>query len=40
MLVNKNMVVHCLLMLVHSALTNVNKHNFFNVLVNAEININ
>ncbi len=28
-LVNKNRVVHCLFMLVHSALTNVNKHNLW-----------
>ncbi len=37
MLVNENTVVHCLFMLVHSALTNVNKHNdydFNNALVN------
>ncbi len=27
MLVNENTVVHCLFMLVHGALTNVNKHN-------------
>ncbi len=27
MLVHKNRVVHCLFMLVHSALTTVNKHN-------------
>jgi len=27
MLVNKNTAVDCLLMLVHSALTNVNKYN-------------
>ncbi len=42
MLVNENTVVHCLFMLVHSALTNVNKHNlWFNyALVNAEINMN
>ncbi len=42
MLVNENTVVHCLVMLVHSALTNVNKHNFWfnNALVNAEINMN
>ncbi len=43
MLVNENAVVHCLFMLVHSALTNVNKHNdydFNNALVNAEISIN
>jgi len=26
--INENTVVHCLFMLVHSALTNVNKHNF------------
>ncbi len=29
MLVNENTVVHCLFMLVHSALTNVNKHNLW-----------
>ncbi len=42
MLVAENTVVHCLFILVHSALTNVNKHNlsFYNALVNAEININ
>jgi len=28
MLVNKNTAVHCLFMLVHCALTNVNKYNF------------
>ncbi len=27
MLVNKNTVVHCLFMLVHSTFTNVKKHN-------------
>ncbi len=37
MLVNKNTVVYCLFMLVHSAFTNIKKHN---LLVNAEININ
>ncbi len=37
MLVNKN-TVHCLFMLVHRALTNVNMFN--NALVNAEINMN
>ncbi len=42
MLVNENTVVHCLLMSVHSASTNVNKHtcDFNNALLNAEININ
>ncbi len=43
MLVNKNAIVYCLFMLVHSALTNVNEHNFCdfnNALVNAEINMN
>ncbi len=41
MLVNKNTIVHCLLMLVHSAFTNVKKQLviFINALVNAEINI-
>ncbi len=40
MLVNENTVVHCLFMLVHSALTNVNTTcDFNNALVNAEINI-
>ncbi len=41
MLVNKNTVDHCLLMLVHSAFTNVKKHNcdFINALLNVEINI-
>ncbi len=34
MLVNENTVVHCLFMLVHSALTNETR------LVNVEININ
>jgi len=29
MLVNKNPAVHCLFMLVHSALTSVNKYNFW-----------
>jgi len=29
MLVNKNPAVHCLFMLVHSALTNVNKYNLW-----------
>ncbi len=29
MLVNENTVVHGLFMLVHSALTNVNKHNLW-----------
>ncbi len=35
-------VVHCLFMLVHSAFTNVKKTicDFYNALVNAEININ
>jgi len=28
-LVNNNTAVHCLLMLVHSALTNVNKYNLW-----------
>jgi len=37
-LVNTNPVVHCLFMLVHSALTNGNK--ILKVLVNVEININ
>jgi len=44
MLVNKNPAVHCLFMLVHSALTYSMLTNatfdFNNVLVNAEININ
>ncbi len=41
MLVNKNAVVHCLFMLVHSAFTNVKNTtwDFNNALVNAEINI-
>ncbi len=42
MLVNKNTVVHCLFMLVHSTLTKVKKNttcDFNNALVNAEINI-
>jgi len=34
-LVNTNQAVHCLFMLVHSALTNVDK-----ILINVEININ
>jgi len=29
MLVNENTAVHCLFMLVHSALTNFNKHNLW-----------
>jgi len=29
MLVNKNPTLHCLFMLVHSALTNVNKQNLW-----------
>jgi len=29
MLVNKNTAVHCVFMLVHSELTNVNKHNLW-----------
>jgi len=29
MLVNKYPAVHCFFMLVHSALTNVNKHHFW-----------
>ncbi len=42
MYVNENTVVHCLFVLVHSALTNVNKYysDFNSALVNAEININ
>ncbi len=40
MLVNKNTVVNCLFMLVHSAFTNVHFFFFRNALVNAEININ
>ncbi len=39
MLVNENTVDHCLVMLVHSALTNVKQLYFINALVNAEINI-
>jgi len=38
MLGNKNTVVHCLFMLVHSALAN-NSFDFNHVSVNAEINI-
>ncbi len=38
--VNENTVDHCLVMLVHSALTNVKQlYYFINALVNAEINI-
>jgi len=42
MLVNTNTVVHCLFMLVHSALTNVNNttFDFNNILESVEININ
>jgi len=29
MLVNTNPAVHCVLMLVHSALTNISKHNLW-----------
>jgi len=39
MLVHENTAVHCLFMLVHGALTNVNKI-FYQVLVNVENNIN
>ncbi len=40
MLVNENTVIHCLLMLVHSALMLTNTtFDFNNVLVNVEINI-
>ncbi len=38
MLVNKNTVVHCLFMLVHSAFTNDKKQLV--IFVNTEININ
>ncbi len=41
MLVNKNTVIHCLFMLVHSTLMLTNTTcDFNNALVNAEININ
>jgi len=39
MLVNTNRAVHCVFMLVHSALTNTT-FDFNNVLVNVGININ
>ncbi len=41
MLVNKNTVIHCLFMLVHSTLMLTNTTcDFNNALVNAEIDIN